>query len=130
MPNPIDLPAWKTLESLYSQNKDVTLKELFSADASRATTFWKSACGLTLDFSKNRINTEIFAALIDLARQAGVEAMREKMFSGEKINLTEKRAVLHVALRNRSNTPIFVDGKNVMDDVNAVLDHKIGRAHV
>ena len=123
MPNPIDLPAWKTLESLYSQNKDVTLKELFSADASRATTFWKSACGLTLDFSKNRINSEIFGALIDLARQAGVEAMREKMFSGEKINLTEKRAVLHVALRNRSNTPIFVDGKNIMDDVNAVLNH-------
>lgn len=123
MPNPIDLPAWKTLELLYNQRKNVTLRDLFSSDCNRAETFWKSACGLTLDFSKNRIDSEIFAALIDLARQAGVESMREKMFSGKKINLTENRAVLHIALRNRSNTPIFVDDVNVMDEVNAVLEH-------
>ncbi len=122
MPNPIDLPAWKLLEKLYDENKNVTLKTFFEDEKSRARDYWKSACGITLDFSKNRINKAIFSALIQLASQAGIESMREKMFSGEKINTTENRAVLHVALRNRSNTPIYVDGKDVMPEVNAVLN--------
>lgn len=121
MPNPIELPAWKTLEKLYAQYENVTLRDYFDSEPNRSQLYWKSACGITLDFSKNRINKEIFAALIELARQAGVESMRKAMFSGEKINLTENRAVLHVALRNRSNTPIYVDGQDVMPGVNVVL---------
>ena len=76
---------------------------------------------LYLDYSKNRVTDETMALLLALAREAGVEAMRDAMFAGEKINVTEDRAVLHVALRNRSNRPIVVDGKDVMPEVNAVL---------
>lgn len=74
------------------------------------------------DFSKNLINEEVLSLLINLAEESGVKEMRERMFSGEKINFTEDRAVLHVALRNQSNQPILVDGKDVMPDVNKVLE--------
>lgn len=121
--NPNELPAWNALKSLYSDKKNVTLSELFLADPGRANRYWKSACGITLDYSKNRVDDQTMSALFNLAREAGVEEMRAKMFSGEKINLTENRAVLHVALRNRSNTPIYVDGQDVMPKVNAVLAH-------
>merc|ERR1711971_1482441 len=72
---------------------------------------------------KNKINEDVFEMPMDLAKERGVEVARDAMFAGEKINFTEDRAVLHVALRNRSNVPMVVDGKDVMTDVNAVLDH-------
>ncbi|XP_020601411.1 glucose-6-phosphate isomerase-like isoform X2 [Orbicella faveolata] len=77
---------------------------------------------LLVDYSKNIITEETMKHLMNLAKARGIESAWQKMFSGEKINFTENRAVLHIALRNRSNTPINVDGKNVMDDVNAVLN--------
>ncbi|KAK2088185.1 hypothetical protein P7K49_034092 [Saguinus oedipus] len=101
----------------------------------RETRVWSVAsasfCSLTLntnhghilvDYSKNLVTEEVMRMLVDLAKSRGVEAARERMFNGEKINYTEGRAVLHVALRNRSNTPILVDGKDVMPEVNKVLD--------
>uniref|UniRef100_A0A8C2BWR6 Glucose-6-phosphate isomerase n=1 Tax=Cyprinus carpio TaxID=7962 RepID=A0A8C2BWR6_CYPCA len=84
---------------------------------------------ILLDYSKNLINEEVLRMLFDMARSVGVEAAREKMFAGEKINFTEGRAVLHTALRNRSNTPIMVDGKDVMPDVNGVLEQMKGFCH-
>lgn len=78
---------------------------------------------ILIDYSKNRINKEVFDLLIELAKSRNVQAGRDAMFQGEKINFTEDRAVLHIALRNRSNKPILVDGKDVMPDVNSVLDH-------
>jgi glucose-6-phosphate isomerase len=78
---------------------------------------------LLLDYSKNIITMETMQLLFNLARACDVEGMRDKMFSGSKINFTEDRAVLHTALRNRANTPILVDGRDVMPDVNAALDH-------
>ena len=78
---------------------------------------------ILIDFSKNRIDKEVFDLLLDLAKSRKVDAGRESMFAGEKINFTEDRAVLHIALRNRANKPILVDGKDVMPEVNAVLDH-------
>ncbi|VDP94208.1 unnamed protein product [Echinostoma caproni] len=105
----------------------VTMKEMFQSNPNRFTEFshvLKLAHGnILLDYSKNLIDTESFNKLIKLAKDSNVEKMRDAMFSGEKINFTEDRAVLHVALRNRSNTPIFVDGKDVMPGVNAVLAH-------
>ncbi|KAG7218061.1 hypothetical protein INR49_020650 [Caranx melampygus] len=85
---------------------------------------------ILLDFSKNLINQDIMDMLLAMAKSRGVEEAREKMFSGEKINFTEGRAVLHVALRNRSNTPITVDGKDVMPEVNRVLDKMKAFCHV
>src|SRR5205085_4761324 len=78
---------------------------------------------ILLDYSKNRITDKTMALLFDLARQSDLAGWTDKMFSGQKINTTEERAVLHIALRNRSNRPIIVDGKDVMPEVNAVLAH-------
>lgn len=121
MPNPTSIPQWKTLEQLAADFQTVSLRDLFAQDPARASRMTLDACGIHLDYSKNRVNEEVMNTLFDLARAAGVPAGIEKMFTGEKINITENRAVLHVALRNRSNTPIFVDGVNVMDGVNRVL---------
>ncbi|MBO5438534.1 MAG: glucose-6-phosphate isomerase [Thermoguttaceae bacterium] len=121
MPNPIDLPVWNELRQFADDFQNVSLRGLFSQDADRAAKMTLDACGIHLDYSKNRVNDAVMNALFTLAREAGVPAAIEKMFTGEKINITEGRAVLHVALRNRSNTPICVDGKNVMEDVNRVL---------
>lgn len=121
MPNPIDLPVWNELRQFADEFQNVSLRGLFSQDADRAAKMTLDACGIHLDYSKNRVNDAVMNALFTLAREAGVPAAIEKMFTGEKINITEGRAVLHVALRNRSNTPICVDGKNVMEDVNRVL---------
>jgi len=77
---------------------------------------------ILVDYSKNLVTETVMQMLVDLAKSRGVEAARERMFSGEKINFTEDRAVLHVALRNRANTPILVDGKDVMPEVNRVLE--------
>ncbi len=118
---PTDLAAWKQLEQQYAQVKGLHLRDLFADDPGRFPRFCREALGLLVDFSKHRITNETFEALIDLAAEAGVESVRDRMFAGEKINVTEDRAVLHVALRNRSNRPILVGGDDVMPGVNATL---------
>jgi glucose-6-phosphate isomerase len=99
----------------------VTMRELFATDPQRFAKMSREACGVFVDWSKHRATDETMRLLVALAKQADVETWRDKMFSGAKINGTEDRAVLHVALRNRSNRPIQVDGKDVMPAVNAVL---------
>lgn len=117
------LPAWEALKTHRDEMASTHLRDLFAADPMRFRTFSRSLGDLLLDFSKNRITARTFGLLMDLARQADVQGMTRRMFAGEKINTTEKRAVLHIALRNRSNRPILVDGKDVMPEVNAVLEH-------
>ncbi|MCG2659515.1 MAG: glucose-6-phosphate isomerase [Kiritimatiellae bacterium] len=116
-----DLPEWKALAAHYEEVRGVHLRELFARDPRRAEHFTLSAEGLTLDYSKNRVTEETLRQLVALARACGVEAMRTAMFAGAPINRTENRPVLHVALRNRSNTPIYVNGVDVMPEVNRVL---------
>ncbi len=117
------LPAYTQLQAHYEDLKDRSMRDLFAEDPQRFTTFSRQFADILLDFSKNRITTETLKLLLQLADQAELKDAIGKMFSGDKINRTEDRAVLHVALRNRSNTPILVDGKDVMPDVNDVLDH-------
>jgi len=93
----------------------------FEQEPDRFKKFSTQMDDILLDFSKNRINDESFRLLCDLVREAGVEEWRDKMFSGEPINISEFRPVLHTALRNRSNTPVYVDGENVMPRINRVL---------
>jgi glucose-6-phosphate isomerase len=100
----------------------VQLRELFAQDPERAAQFTLQTDGLLLDYSKNRVTAETMARLRALAEACGLKAAIAAMFAGERINVTENRAVLHVALRNRSHRPVLVDGRNVMPDVNAVLD--------
>ena len=112
-------PAWKALTKHKTAMEKVHMRDLFAKDPERFDKMSREACGIFVDFSKNRITDETMKLLLDLATQADVDGWREKMFAGEKINTTEDRAVLHVALRNRSNRPILVDGKDVMPEVNA-----------
>ena len=121
MTTPTNLPAWQALQQDYEQTQSVQMRDQFAQDPDRANRYWLEVGGLTVDFSKNRINDQIIADLVALAEQAGLPERIEQMYRGEKINETENRAVLHVALRNRSNTPIKVDGKDVMPEVNHVL---------
>jgi glucose-6-phosphate isomerase len=114
-------PAWQALSTHQGEIAPVHLRELFAKDPARFSRMSHEACGLFVDWSKHRVTDESMRLLLSLARQANVESWRDKMFAGEKINVTEGRAVLHVALRNRSSRPILVDGKDVMPDVNAVL---------
>ncbi|GAB4034741.1 glucose-6-phosphate isomerase [Spirosoma jeollabukense] len=118
-----DLPAYSQLQAHYNSLKDRHLRDLFVEDPARFTTFTRQFEDILLDFSKNRITAETVSLLAQLATQAGLTDAIGKMFSGDKINRTEDRAVLHVALRNRANSPILVDGKDVMPDVNEVLAH-------
>ncbi|EDM8642447.1 glucose-6-phosphate isomerase, partial [Salmonella enterica subsp. enterica serovar Heidelberg] len=121
--NPTQTSAWQALQKHYDEMKDVTIAELFANDSDRFAKFSATFDDLMLvDFSKNRITEETLAKLQDLAKETDLAGAIKSMFSGEKINRTEDRAVLHVALRNRSNTPIIVDGKDVMPEVNAVLE--------
>ena len=117
----VETQAWKKLEQHRAALDTKTMRQLFAEDPARFQRFSLRFGDLLVDFSKNRITSETMALLCELARAAGVESMRDKMFAGEPINLTEGRAVLHVALRNRRNMPIVVDGKDVMPEVNAVL---------
>src|SRR6202451_1891982 len=119
---PIDTKAWKDLQSHYEKIKNVHLRQLFSDDPQRGTRLTAEGVGLYLDYSKNRVTDETMSLLVQLARERGVEARRDAMFRGDKINITEKRAVLHVALRAPRGTKIEVDGKDVVADVHAVLD--------
>ncbi len=115
-------PEWNALQAHYESVKDLHLRALFASDAGRAERFAVEAAGLFLDYSKNRITDATVRMLADLARARGVEAQRDAMFSGEKINVSENRAVLHVALRARRDQRIFVDGEDVVPEVHAVLD--------
>jgi glucose-6-phosphate isomerase len=111
------------LASHYQKISSVHMRDLFAGDPKRFEKFSLRFGDILLDFSKNRITDETLRLLLDLARQAKVEEWRDRMFRGDKINITEDRAVLHVALRNRANRPILVDGQDVMPGVNAVLAH-------
>src|SRR6516225_7064966 len=104
-------PAWKALLDHQRDMASVHMRELFAKDPQRFAKLSREACGVFADFSKHRATDATLRLLLALAKQADVEGWRDKMFAGEKINGTENRAVLHVALRNRSNTPIKVDGK-------------------
>jgi glucose-6-phosphate isomerase len=119
---PTDLPAWNALETHYTQIRDVPLRQLFSEDAQRGERLTLEAVGLYLDYSKNRITGETIKLLLQLAEQAGLRERIDAMFRGDKINITENRAVLHVALRAPAGTSIVVDGENVVPEVHAVLD--------
>ena len=117
-----DLPARTQLQAHYDQIKDRQMRDLFAEDPTRFATFSRQFNDILLDFSKNRITTETLDLLLQLASEAGLPDAIERMFSGDVINQTEGRAVLHTALRNRSNTPVLVDGQDVMPDINAVLE--------
>jgi len=116
-------PAWKALAAHHQTVASLEMRDLFAADPKRFETFSLRFKDILLDFSKNRITAETVHLLHALATQADLKGWTEKMFTGEKINITEDRAVLHIALRNRSNRPILVDGQDVMPEVNAVLAH-------
>lgn len=121
--NPTQTAAWQALQKHFDEMKDVTIAELFAKDGDRFAKFSATFDDqMLVDFSKNRITEETLTKLLDLAKETDLSGAIKSMFSGEKINRTEDRAVLHVALRNRSNTPIVVDGKDVMPEVNAVLE--------
>jgi glucose-6-phosphate isomerase len=115
-------PAWQALQAHYQQMRDVHLRTLFAQDPQRGERLVAEGAGLTLDYSKNRVNDETLRLLLQLADSAGVAARRDAMFRGEKVNITEKRAVLHVALRAARGESIVVDGENVVPQVHAVLD--------
>ncbi|HEX3745657.1 MAG TPA: glucose-6-phosphate isomerase [Bryobacteraceae bacterium] len=114
--------AWKSLQSHYDQIRGQHLRDLFAADPRRGERLTAEAVGLFLDYSKNRVTDETLALLIALAEQSGLRQRIDAMFGGEKINITENRAVLHVALRAPKDATILVDGENVVPQVHAVLD--------
>ncbi|KAK9321690.1 Phosphoglucose isomerase [Lipomyces orientalis] len=124
-----DLPTWARLQEAYdSVGKSLSVKELFKADPDRFSKFSRTFTNydgseILFDFSKNIINEDILQLLIQLAKDANIESLREALFAGEKINFTEHRAVYHVALRNQSNKVMKVDGKDVTPEVNRVLAH-------
>ena len=121
--NPTQTAAWQALQKHFDEMKDVTIADLLAKDGDRFSKFSATFDDqMLVDYSKNRITEETLAKLQDLAKECDLAGAIKSMFSGEKINRTENRAVLHVALRNRSNTPILVDGKDVMPEVNAVLE--------
>jgi glucose-6-phosphate isomerase len=123
------LPAWKRLKAHYEKVKTLHLRKLFDADSKRGTRLTVEAAGLFLDYSKNRITDQTLKLLFQLAKEVGLPERMEAMFSGEKINITEKRAVLHTALRAPRNASIFVDETNVVPQVHAVLDKMAGFAN-
>jgi glucose-6-phosphate isomerase len=115
-------PAWKALEAHYQKAKEWHLRKLFADDPRRGERMTAEAVGIFLDYSKNRITGETLKLLVQLAEEAGLRARIDAMFRGERINITENRAVLHVALRAPRGTSIVVDGQDVMPEVQAVLE--------
>src|SRR5437660_3004347 len=115
-------PAWKALTAHHKKISGLHLRKLFAADPKRGERMTAEAAGLFLDYSKNRVTNETLKLLVKLAKESGLRERMDAMFSGEKINLTENRAVLHTALRAPREAAILVDGKNVVPDVHAVLD--------
>jgi glucose-6-phosphate isomerase len=119
-------PSWAALQNHYDEIQNQSLVECFKNDLKRHEKFSLTFNDILFDYSKNRINDNTLPLLINLAKQAGLESKINAMFLGEKINVTEHRAVLHTALRNRVNTPVLVDGKDVMPQVNASLEKMRG----
>ncbi|GAA4010584.1 glucose-6-phosphate isomerase [Deinococcus rubellus] len=115
-------PAWQALERHYAEMRDVQLRDLFAQDAGRGERLIAEGAGLFLDYSKNRVTDDTLTLLLQLAEQTGVAAKRDAMFAGEKINVTEGRAVLHTALRVPRGGMVMVDGVNVVPEVHEVLD--------
>jgi len=125
-----ELPSWKSLQEHHTAlGKDIVLREYFEKDPQRFEKFsrtFKNGADNTeilFDFSKNFITEETIKLLVKLAKEAGLEKLRDDMFAGEKINFTENRAVYHVALRNVSKDPMQVDGQSVVEGVHEVLEH-------
>jgi glucose-6-phosphate isomerase len=130
MPQATSLTSWTALQKHHDTvGRSFVLKDAFKNDPQRfekfSYTFKNTADGsdILFDFSKNLINEDTIKALVAVAKEAGLEQLRDQMFKGEKINFTEDRAVLHVALRNVTNEPILVDGQDVMPGVNKELKH-------
>ncbi len=115
-------PAWHALEEHYQKMRDVHLRTLFADDPQRGERFSAEALGIYLDYSKNRITDETLRLLLDLAESSNLHEHIDAMFRGDKINVTEQRAVLHVALRAPRDASIIVDGENVVPEVHKVLD--------
>ncbi len=118
----VDTPEWRALQDHFDATRDVHLRALFAATPDRGETMNLEVGDLYFDYSKNRLTAETIALLVALARRAGVEQLRDAMFAGEKINITEQRAVLHVALRAPKGEQILVDGTDVVPGVHEVLD--------
>jgi len=121
-------PAWKALETHARTMRDLHLRTLFADDPARGERLTAEGAGLFLDYSKNRVTDQTLELLVQLAKESGLRERIDAMFRGEKINITENRAVLHVALRAPRGAPLVVDGKNVVPDVHAVLDKMAGFA--
>ncbi len=117
------LPAWKKLQDHYLSMQKIHMNDLFQNDSDRFQKHTIRLNNFLLDYSKNIVTDDTLDLLRQLAKECFVEEWRDKMFNGEKINITENRAVLHTALRNRSNRPVVVDGKDVMPDIKNVLNH-------
>ncbi len=115
-------PEWQALNSHAATVRNLHLRDLFSSDAERFSTFSRCELNLLFDFSRQRVTSETISLLVSLANARGLRSRIDAMFSGEKINVTENRAVLHTALRNRSDRPVLVDGKDVMPEVKASLE--------
>ena len=122
IPNPRELPAWSALSGHFEQIKGTHLRELFAADAGRGEEFVVEGAGLFLDYSKNRVTGETMRLLVQLAEEAGLRERTEAMFSGERINVSENRSVLHVALRMPKGSSLIVEGEDVVAQVHEVLD--------
>ncbi len=120
--NPTTTKAWNALEKHFQTIQHASIKELFAQNSNRFEEFSIQYPSLLVDYSKNRINAETIQLLVDLAKEMDVDTAIQQMFEGDFINVTEKRAVLHTALRNRSNEEVLVDGKDVMPQINEVLD--------
>jgi glucose-6-phosphate isomerase len=125
-----DLKAWRALQEHHNTvGRNIVLKEYFQKDSNRfekfSRTFKNSADNseILFDFSKNFLTEETLGLLVDLAKEAKLEELRDQMFAGEKINFTENRAVYHVALRNVAKYPMQVDGKSVVEETSSVLEH-------
>jgi glucose-6-phosphate isomerase len=130
MPQATELKSWAALQNHHDTvGKNFVLKKEFEKDPSRFEKFsyhfnnTADGSDILFDFSKNFLTDETLKLLVDVAKEANVEKLRDEMFKGEKINFTENRAVLHAALRNVTNEPILVDGKDVMPGVNKELKH-------
>src|SRR5262249_37434028 len=116
-----ELSAWEALIAHHQKIRDLHLRKLFADDPKRGERLTVEAVGLYLDYSKNRVTDETLKLLVQLANESGLRERIDAMFRGDKINVTENRAVLHVALRSPRKTSIVVDGENVVPQVHAVL---------
>lgn len=118
-----DTQSWQQLASTAQSFRKTELRQLFAQDTNRGETYSLTACNIYLDYAKNRLDGAVLKQLFELAVERKVESARNAMFAGDKINLTEDRAVLHTALRNQSNRPVYVDDADIMPDIKAVLEH-------